>query len=58
MDRLSKKLSKKYIGPFHIKEVISPITYRLDLPLVMKIHNVFHTSLLCNAAADPLLGQH
>jgi hypothetical protein len=46
MDRPSKKLAKKYIGPFDIKEVISPIACRLDLPPALRIHNVFHTSLL------------
>ena len=56
MDRLSKKLAKKYIGPFHIKEVVSPVTYRLDLPLVIRIHNVFYTSLLYTIAMDPLPG--
>jgi hypothetical protein len=56
MDKLSKKLAKKYISLFNIKEVISPITYRLDLPLVMRIHNVFHTSLLHAIATDPLPG--
>jgi hypothetical protein len=58
MNRPSKKLSEKYIGPFRITEVISPVAYRLELSLSMKIHNVFHTSLLRAAATDPFPNQH
>ena len=43
---LSKKISPKREGPFKIKEVLSPLTYRLDLPDRWKIHDVFHASLL------------
>jgi hypothetical protein len=53
-NRPSKKLAEKYIGPFRIKEVISPAACRLDLPPALKIHNVFHTSPLRAAATDPL----
>ena len=40
------KLCPKYIGPFQIIEVLSPVAYRLKLPASMKCHNVFHISLL------------
>jgi hypothetical protein len=43
---LSKKIALKREGPFKIKEILSPVTYRLDLPERWKIHNVFHASLL------------
>ncbi|KAF9002290.1 hypothetical protein BDQ17DRAFT_1243440 [Cyathus striatus] len=40
----------KYIGPFHILEIITPgASYKLDLSPELKawgIHNVFHTSVL------------
>jgi hypothetical protein len=40
------KLLPKYIGPFTIKDVLSDVTFRLDLPDCMKCHNVFHLSQL------------
>ena len=42
----SKKIAPKRQGPFLIKEVLGPITYRLELPKQWKIHDVFHASLL------------
>jgi hypothetical protein len=40
------KLLPKYIGPYMIKRVISPVAYELDLPNNMKIHPTFHVSKL------------
>ncbi|SGY15944.1 BQ5605_C012g06709 [Microbotryum silenes-dioicae] len=34
------------LGPFVIKRIINPVAYELDLPLMMRIHPVFHVSLL------------
>jgi Chromo (CHRromatin Organisation MOdifier) domain len=42
----TKKFAPKRYGPFPITDVISPVVYRLTLPLSWKIHNVFHISLL------------
>lgn len=42
----SKKLQSKFLGPFQIKEVISNVAYQLDLPVTMRIHPIFHVSLL------------
>ncbi len=42
----AKKLLDKYIGPYNITEVISDVTYKLDLPIKFRIHNVFHISKL------------
>jgi hypothetical protein len=40
------KLRAKRFGPFKVMEVLSAMTYRLDLPPVWKIHNTFHTAVL------------
>src|SRR5712672_2861260 len=40
------KLAPKRQGPFNIVNVVSPVAYRLQLPVAWNIHNVFHTSLL------------
>lgn len=40
------KLNKQFIGPFNIIKVVSPVAYQLKLPLNIKVHDVFHVSLL------------
>jgi len=40
------KLAPKRYGPFKIIKEISPVAYQLALPLMWKIHNMFHASLL------------
>jgi Chromo (CHRromatin Organisation MOdifier) domain len=40
------KLCTKRFGPFRITEVISPVTYRIQLPTQWKIHDTFHAALL------------
>lgn len=40
------KLPPCYCGPFEILDRIRPIAYQLALPSHIKVHNVFHVSLL------------
>jgi hypothetical protein len=41
-----RKLAPKQHGPFKIHKVLSRLVYQLTLPKHMKIHSVFHASLL------------
>uniref|UniRef100_A0A8C5M348 Gypsy retrotransposon integrase-like protein 1 n=1 Tax=Leptobrachium leishanense TaxID=445787 RepID=A0A8C5M348_9ANUR len=50
----TKKLGPKYIGPFTIVIVYSPVHVRLELPPSMKVHPVFHVSLIKPHVADTL----
>ncbi len=40
------KLAPRRHGPFKVTQVMSPINYRLELPMQWSIHPVFHTDLL------------
>jgi len=42
----SKKLAPKCVGPFCITWIISPVAFQLELPLLWRIYDVFHASLL------------
>ena len=41
-----KKFKQKFLGPYPIVKVISPVSYELQLPGTMQIHPVFHVSKL------------
>jgi transposase InsO family protein len=55
--RPSAKLDYKRLGPFTIKKRLSSHAYELVLPDTMKVHPVFHVSLLAPIATDPIPGQ-
>lgn len=44
--RQSSKLDFLKLGPFEIKDTKGPVNYELQLPKKMRIHPVFHVSLL------------
>ena len=46
LTRPFKKLDYKYYGPFKIEKLVRKQAYQLKLPKKMKIHDVFHVSLL------------
>jgi hypothetical protein len=41
-----KKFLPKFIGPFPITKIIGKVAYRVQLPVNVTVHNVFHVSLL------------
>lgn len=49
----AKKLSRRFVGPFEIAEKVSSVAYRLKLPRRMRVHPVFHVSLLREVKEDP-----
>jgi len=42
----AKKLWPRWIGPYEIIQRVGPVAYKLRLPNNLKIHDVFHVSLL------------
>ena len=43
---LPPKIKARWVGPFRIQKLVSPVEFGLDLPLDWLIHLVFHTSKL------------
>jgi hypothetical protein len=52
--QLSPKFRQRWIGPYPINRVISPVAYELKLPPTLKIHPVVHVSLLKAHHTDPI----
>lgn len=53
----SKKSGPKFLGPFSVKRRINEVAYELELPESLRVHPVFHVSLLKPAVSNPLPGQ-
>jgi hypothetical protein len=48
------KLGPRYVGPFEVKEVVGPVSYRVALPLELAgVHDMFHVSTLRKYVHDP-----
>ncbi|TPX39056.1 hypothetical protein SeLEV6574_g07443 [Synchytrium endobioticum] len=45
-ERPTKKLEYRWMGPCRVKKQISSVNYEVELPSNLRIHNVFHVSLL------------
>jgi len=43
----------KFVGPFSMVKKVNSVACQLDLPATMKVHNVFHVSLLKLDVEDP-----
>ena len=43
---LPVKLCRRWVEPFTVNRVVSPVAYRLDLPQGWKVHPAFHVSHL------------
>jgi hypothetical protein len=47
------KLAARHCGPFGILEKTGPVAYMLALSESMRVHNLFHVSLLKKYVSDP-----
>eukprot|EP00253_Pinus_taeda_P017239 PITA_17239 len=47
------KLAPRFCGPFQILARVGPVAYQLALPSHIRVHNVFHVSVLKKYVYDP-----
>ena len=50
----TRKLLPEYVGPFKVQRRVNAVAYELEMPESMKLHNVFHSSLLKPYYSDGL----
>ena len=53
----ARKLQPRRLGPFAVKRKIGELNYELELPAAMKVHPVFHVSLLLKYEPDRIEGR-
>ena len=53
-----KKMRPKREGPFPITKVLGPVTYRLQLPAMWRIHIVFYAALLRPYKENEVYGEN
>ncbi|CAI7741815.1 unnamed protein product [Closterium sp. NIES-54] len=46
LSHLPSKIRPHFCGPFHVEAQATPVTFRLRLPTMWKLHNAFHVQLL------------
>ena len=49
-----KKLKPRFVGPFKVVKQVGAVSYKLELPTTIKVHPVFHVSLLKVYNGTPL----
>ena len=54
---MSGKLTSKFLGPFLITAKLSNMIHHLKLPKMLRIHDVFHISLLERYQNDTIIGR-
>eukprot|EP00253_Pinus_taeda_P019091 PITA_19091 len=47
------KMAPRFCGPFQVLARIGPVAYQLALPSHLRVHNVFHVSVLKKYVYDP-----
>ena len=57
-DAPSKKLAAKRLGPYTILEQVGNSSYRLDILVTWRVHNVFHAGLLSRTKDDTIPGRN
>lgn len=55
---IPRKLADKFAGPYPVKRRVGELAYELKLPSDLKVHPVFHVSLLRAHRASTLPGRH
>jgi hypothetical protein len=50
---ITGKLKPRYVGPYHVTELINDVVVRLELPPGARLHDVFHVGVLRKYVGSP-----